>query len=383
MNPRSSLLAAAALLAISIAPSRAITLPVKEDTFTLPGNVRLTTVNGAATALACSTSESAYVSFDLTKLPASVSARSLLRATLRVYVVSARAGTTGLQASAVDNAWHETTAGNYNANLIRDKTVTLADTVKGRTFATGDVTRAITYALFGDPLTGFQLTTIAGRAILGSKEGPSLGYPAELELEFDPNVNPNGTVTLAGAVGIGKAPSGSLDLVRVASGFAGDLLCNFSKNTTGTPTPVLQMKTFIDGGPFQFELFEGTAFKPGGGSFAAVSDARLKKDIEPLSGALEKLMQLRPVTFEYKEPEKVHQFSGTQIGLIAQEVEGVFPEWVSENAEGYKTVSVRGFEALSVQALRELRAEKDAEIEKLKAANAALAERLDRLEGKK
>ena len=45
--------------------------------------------------------------------------------------------------------------------------------------------------------------------------------------------------------------------------------------------------------------------------------------------------------------------------MIAQEVEEVFPDWVSEGGHGYKTVTFRGFEALTVEALRDLREEKD------------------------
>jgi hypothetical protein len=41
--------------------------------------------------------------------------------------------------------------------------------------------------------------------------------------------------------------------------------------------------------------------------------------------------------------------------LVAQEVEEVFPEWVGRDSEGSKTVCIRGFEALTIEALRELR----------------------------
>jgi hypothetical protein len=137
-------------------------------------------------------------------------------------------------------------------------------------------------------------------------------------------------------------------------------------------TNILWVRTFSAGGSYNLELFEGQAYKPGGGSWGVVSDRRLKKNIAPLNGALERLLKLRSVTFEYKDPEKVHQFKGTQTGFIAQDVEQVFPEWVTENAEGYKTVSIRGFESESVQAIRELRQEKDAQIAALRQELAAL-----------
>ena len=40
--------------------------------------------------------------------------------------------------------------------------------------------------------------------------------------------------------------------------------------------------------------------------------------------------------------------------MIAQEVEEVFPEWVKTDSEGYETLSIGGFEALAVEAMREL-----------------------------
>ena len=45
------------------------------------------------------------------------------------------------------------------------------------------------------------------------------------------------------------------------------------------------------------------------------SDARLKKNIRVIPGALDKILQLRGVTFEWKEPEKHANRTGMQIGL--------------------------------------------------------------------
>ena len=96
------------------------------------------------------------------------------------------------------------------------------------------------------------------------------------------------------------------------------------------------------------------ALKPGGGSWTASSDVRLKKDVKPLEGGLERLLKLRGVNFEWIEPEKQGNLTGTQIGMIAQEVEQVFPEWVRTDEKGYKTLTFRGFEALTVEGMRTL-----------------------------
>jgi hypothetical protein len=86
----------------------------------------------------------------------------------------------------------------------------------------------------------------------------------------------------------------------------------------------------------------------------------LKKDIAPLTGVLNKLLQLRGVQFYWKEPEKIGNLTGPQIGLVAQEVEKVFPEWVSIGPNGHKALTFRGFEALTVEAFREVHTEIEA-----------------------
>ena len=56
------------------------------------------------------------------------------------------------------------------------------------------------------------------------------------------------------------------------------------------------------------------------------------------------------------------------------------PDWVDEGPNRYKRLTVRGFEALTVEALRELRAEKDNQIDELERENDELRERLGELE---
>jgi hypothetical protein len=95
------------------------------------------------------------------------------------------------------------------------------------------------------------------------------------------------------------------------------------------------------------------------GSVYPPSDARLKKDITPLSGAIEQLLKLKGVTYEWREPEKHNNATGKQIGFIAQDVEKVFPNWVRTNDDGYKVLSVSQIEALEVESIRVLKAKND------------------------
>ena len=48
----------------------------------------------------------------------------------------------------------------------------------------------------------------------------------------------------------------------------------------------------------------GSAAKPGGGSWGDSSDIRQKKNVAKLTGALDKLIQLQGVTYEWVNPEE-------------------------------------------------------------------------------
>ncbi|MDM8562495.1 tail fiber domain-containing protein [Candidatus Marithioploca araucensis] len=90
------------------------------------------------------------------------------------------------------------------------------------------------------------------------------------------------------------------------------------------------------------------------GSNVSPSDQRLKQNIQPLENALAKVDQLRGVSFEWKDAK---QGTGTQIGVIAQEVETVLPELVSTDNDGYKSVAYGKLTAVLVEAVKELKAE--------------------------
>lgn len=91
------------------------------------------------------------------------------------------------------------------------------------------------------------------------------------------------------------------------------------------------------------------------------SDERLKKNIHPLAGSLQRLLRLHGVAFDWKDPQHDRQRL-PQNGFLAQEVERVCPQWVSENADGEKVLNMNGFEALSVEAVREINTRIDGKI---------------------
>ncbi|AZZ36026.1 hypothetical protein CIK05_04210 [Bdellovibrio sp. qaytius] len=125
----------------------------------------------------------------------------------------------------------------------------------------------------------------------------------------------------------------------------------------------------------------------------AVSDVRLKKNIQPLDFSLEKILALNGKQYDWKDQAKYG--SQHQVGFIAQDLEKVFPEVVVTDKEsGLKTVSyqhliaplVEAFKTLYVQVKqifnetkqnsREIASLKQ-ENEKLKSENAEKAKQLD------
>jgi len=73
-----------------------------------------------------------------------------------------------------------------------------------------------------------------------------------------------------------------------------------------------------------------------------------------------RVRRLRGVSFEWRESAPP-EHTGADLGVVAQEVEEVFPELVRTSPDGYKTVNYAGLLAPLIEALKEL----DARVEAL------------------
>jgi hypothetical protein len=92
-------------------------------------------------------------------------------------------------------------------------------------------------------------------------------------------------------------------------------------------------------------------------NFNTTSDATLKTNVETLSGSLDAVKSLRGVSFDWLEN------GGSEVGVIAQEVEAVLPDVVSTNDQGIKSVKYGNMVALLIEAMKE----QQAQIDELKA----------------
>jgi len=90
------------------------------------------------------------------------------------------------------------------------------------------------------------------------------------------------------------------------------------------------------------------------GSLYNTSDIRLKENIIEISKAkMNDLFTLNPVVFNYKndKTQKIHY------GVLAQDVEQVFPELVEDNMSGYKTVNYQELLPLMLAKMKDMQEE--------------------------
>lgn len=172
------------------------------------------------------------------------------------------------------------------------------------------------------------------------------------------------------------------DNYKASFGTGGDLQIyhdgsnSLIENTTGTLLLQNSGQTTVKGSTVQFENAAGTevllkAVQDGEvqlyhnnskqfetsstgtttfGTHHSTSDIALKTDIQPLTNPLEKIQQITGYKYKFKKSNEL------SIGVIAQDVEKVFPELVN-GSEGEKTLQYNGLIGVLVEAVKELSAE--------------------------
>ena len=200
------------------------------------------------------------------------------------------------------------------------------------------------------------------------------GVDADFRVESDSNANMlfvdgglnkvsmGASTSSASVLGV-YGDASTTHLSHFQSATAGDLnnaaiyISKTDSNTTASQAYI----AFVTSGSASGEIVAAGASQA---AFGAWSDRRLKENIEDLPSQLGNITSLRPVEFDYRDG------SGHQIGFIAQELQEVFPDAVSENSDT-GMLKVAGWtknEAIFVKAIQE----QQAIIEALTARIAAL-----------
>ena len=98
--------------------------------------------------------------------------------------------------------------------------------------------------------------------------------------------------------------------------------------------------------PLSYKLMVSGSIKASG-TVVQGSDSRLKEDIYPIDNALSRIENIDGVYFTYKD-------SGEKsIGVIAQDIQKILPEVVSEDNNGYLGVNYSGIVPVLIEAVRE------------------------------
>jgi hypothetical protein len=267
---------------------------------------------------------------------------------------------TGLGAVAING----TASGNYSMSLGGDATGIASLSFRGD--AIGDY--SVSLCRFG--LATSYAGTVVGMfnypSHLGGQTAPSassalftVGNGTGLDLSERSNAF---VVTNGGNVSIGtnttptdrlviNGPSGTTINLQANGVETGYLQLSSNDIRMGTyasnPTGNIILRS---NGSNQFTVFpSGNATLAG--SLSQNSDARFKENIKPIDNALDKLMQLNG--YEYNWKPELKKDTAMQIGLIAQNVEKVFPQLVSTNTEGMKSVAYQNLVAVLIESVKE------------------------------
>ena len=120
----------------------------------------------------------------------------------------------------------------------------------------------------------------------------------------------------------------------------------------------------------------GKAFVQGGVELS--SDSRMKTNVNTIGTALDNVLKLRGVTFYWDKTKIPSSSDNLQYGFIAQEVEKIFPDLVTTDSNGYKTMNYIGVIPVLTEAVKELKKEN----EELKSTLEDLLKRVEALENK-
>jgi hypothetical protein len=203
-----------------------------------------------------------------------------------------------------------------------------------------------------DIITSAGFSTRNGIINLGgtfsTRTGAIVGQPTYLEIAqitahpilFSTNGSAKMAITSDGKVGIGTvSPYARLDVI---SNVAADTF--FVENTnTGLTGATAYFKTSRSAGTDclfiwgvanvtnTFRVYNNGNVQNTNNSYSGISDVKLKENIVDATPKLEKLMNVRVVNYNFKENLGYEPFK--QLGVIAQEVEKIFPGLVEDTPD--------------------------------------------------
>ena len=184
-------------------------------------------------------------------------------------------------------------------------------------------------------------------------------------------------VTRENYVGIGDVdPESDLHIVHSNGDDSGIRIENTSSEKhwrihAGSTDNDDKLALFYDGGASPVGTFDPS------GTYAALSDKRMKNDISPLTHGLETVLKLKPVSYHFNHIQRDMK----SIGFIAQEVEKIIPEAVSYNeANDQYQLYYDSFTPVAIKAIQDLNEVVEEQSETIRDQKALIAELIKRVE---
>lgn len=167
-------------------------------------------------------------------------------------------------------------------------------------------------------------------------------------------------------IGIGSFDGGNQQVLLLADGSGGQNVMVFATTTDGGTTWVPRLSIDHDGDVGIGTEWAGEELTVEGdicytNSIYQCSDSRYKRNIETINTALEKVTQLRGVTYNWRQDEFPNKkFDNREhLGFIAQEIKDLLPSVVTTNDKGYMSVDYSRVTPLLVEAVKELKSENE------------------------
>lgn len=247
-----------------------------------------------------------------------------------------------------------------------DGIATGADNYSSWTIKDGDTT---TYTI----TSGDTLTIAAGAGITSNFTADDVLTITNTITNNSQLTNGAGYITSAGSISGNAATATALQTARTIAGVSFDGTANISLNnaniTNGAGyTTYSANQTLNNNSNVHFEgLMVGQTTGATANTIRCVgdivayysSDAQFKDNVTQLDGALDKVKQIRGVSFDWNDKQDVYE--GHDIGVIAQEVEAVYPELVHYREHNdSKAVDYVKLTAVLIEAVKELSAKVEA-----------------------
>jgi hypothetical protein len=196
-------------------------------------------------------------------------------------------------------------------------------------------------------LTTALIRSLTGTTISGSFTAPSSSISTRLDsLEDASATAPAGTISGSAQV-ISHLPTGT-----VSGSSAGTAQGQFKLNGVDVNAKDLQTSSNVTFAQItgSAALINGAITATGDITAFHSSDERLKYNITPIKGALDKINQIGGYEFDWNDKS---EHTGHDVGVIAQEIEKVLPELVVDRDTGYKAVRYDKIVALLINAIKE------------------------------